>query len=112
MKFSVMWKNEKTADVSISEDRKTVEIKKYTDDICKMPFGGNNDTIERVYNFISGRWISISRPDVMERLKDLGLSEYNPWEIIKKTHGIMWEDSLWIRFDGENIAWEDVRIRG
>lgn len=109
MRFSVMWKDEKTADVFVSDDHKTVEIKKYSDVIYKMPFGGNNDTIERVYNFISERWIPAARPDMKDRLHDLGLTEYNPWEIIKKTHGVMWEDFIWIKFEGEDITWEEAR---
>lgn len=93
----------------VSDDHKIVEIKKYSDVVYKMLFGGNNDTIERVYNFILERWIPEERPDVMDRLHDLGLTEYNPWEIIKKTHGVMRDDYLWIKFEGENLTWEEAR---
>ncbi len=111
MNFSVMWKDEKTADVYVSEDHKTVRIEKYTDHCCKMPFGGNNNTIERIYNFLCDRWIPAARSDMKERLRDLGLSEYNPWEIVKKTHGVMWEDSIWLKFEGETLEWKDVKAR-
>lgn len=111
MHFYVMWKDEKTAEVEISEDRKDVRITKYSDDISKMPFGGDKLDLERVYNFIEGRYFERGRPDIMERLEDIGLTEYNPWEIIKKTHGVMWEDYLWVKFDGEELTWEDVKAR-
>ena len=42
---------------------------------------------------------------------DSSVSEYNPWEIVKKTHGVMFEDFIWVRFEGEALVWEDVKIR-
>lgn len=43
-------------------------------------------------------------------LKVLGLDEYNPWDIVPLTHGVMLEDFLWVRFKGqENLTWEEVR---
>jgi hypothetical protein len=46
-------------------------------------------------------------------LEDMGLSAYNPWEIVKITHGVMLEDFVWIRFDGEDLKWNDVKhVRG
>ena len=71
--FSVLWKNEVTADVSIKEDAsgfKTLNyIKRYTDDIAKQPFGGTRLDLARVYEFLEGRWFERERPDVLEALK-------------------------------------------
>ena len=113
--FSVLWKNELVADVSISEDEtgfKTLNyIRRYTEDVGKQPFGGIRLDLARVYEFLEGRWFERARPDVQEQLEYLGLSEYNPWEIVKKTHGVMFEDFIWVRFEGEALTWEDVKIR-
>lgn len=35
----------------------------------------------------------------------------NPWEWVRISHGVMFDDFLWIRFPGENLTWEDVKIR-
>ncbi len=35
---------------------------------------------------------------------------YNPWEIVRKTHGFLWDDYMWIRFEGETLTWEDVNL--
>lgn len=52
------------------------------------------------------------RHQLEEYLKDLGLVEYNPYEIVKITHGVMWEDFIWFKFPNENITCEDIKIRG
>lgn len=44
-------------------------------------------------------------------LEDLGLDEYNPYEIVRLTHGVMWEDNMWLKFPGEDVSWKDVRVR-
>lgn len=49
-----------------------------------------------------------ARPDKYELLNRLGLTEYNPWEIVKVTHGRLWDDYLWIKFEGEDLTWKDV----
>jgi hypothetical protein len=46
-----------------------------------------------------------------EYLETLGLTAYDPWKIVEITHGVMWEDFLWIKFPGETLSWEDVKIR-
>lgn len=113
--FSVLWKNEVVADVSITEEPdgfKTLNfIRRYTDDVGKQPFGGTRLDLPRVYEFLENRWFERGRPDVPWQLEGLGLTEYNPWEIVKKTHGVMFEDFIWVRFEGEKLVWEDVKIR-
>jgi hypothetical protein len=110
-----MWKDELVAEVSIEESHSGIKklryIKRYTDDVGKQPFGGVRQDIERVYQFLENRWFERSRPDISELLFHLGFEEYNPWEIVKKTHGVMFEDFIWVRFEGEKITWKDVKIR-
>lgn len=108
-KFDVMWKNDVISSVSITNNRKTVEIKTFDDCVGKQPFCNGNHTLQRVYDFLEYRCFEKARPDCDEILEYYGLTEYNPWEIVKKTHGRLWEDYLWIRFEGENLTWDDVR---
>lgn len=42
-------------------------------------------------------------------LEVMGLKEYNPLDISKKTNGKCWEDEMWIRFKGEDLDWETVK---
>ena len=106
--FDVMNKDDLIAKVAITNNRKTVNIERFCDIPAIQPFCGSKLDLERVYEFISYRCFEEGRPDKDELLSLLGLKEYNPWEIVKVTHGRLWEDFLWIRFPGETITWKDV----
>lgn len=109
--FSTYWKDEKTADVIIAADRKSLIYKKYTEDILKVPFAFDNPTIEQMYDFIESRCMPKERTQLQDYLEELDLEEYNPWDIVKRTHGVMWEDFLWFKFPGEDISWDEVKVR-
>ncbi len=51
------------------------------------------------------------RPDIYEILEQLRLREYNPYEIVKKTHGVSWNDYILFRFPGGNLTSKDVLVR-
>ena len=51
------------------------------------------------------------RTDSHEKLKAMGLKEYRPLDIVRKTHGVSYNDFLWFRFPGENITAKDVLVR-
>lgn len=109
--FDVYWRNDLTASVCISADRKSVDYKLYSNELCEAPFGFLNPTVEQMFDFLETRCMDKRRTQLQEYLDDLGLEEYNPYEIVKKTHGVMWEDYMWFKFPGENICWEDVKVR-
>ena len=45
---------------------------------------------------------------LLRHLKKLGLAYYDPLGIVKKTHGVSYNDFLWIQFSGEHLMWKDV----
>lgn len=47
--------------------------------------------------------------DIMK--KSLKLEHYNIYDILRKTHGVDIDDFIWLKFDGENITWDDVKVR-
>ncbi len=109
--FTTFWKDEKTSDVVISADRKNVSYQYYTREIPKVPFLFDNPTVEQMYHFLEERCMPRRPRQLQEYLDYLGLKEYDPWKIVQITHGVMWEDFLWLRFPGEDLRWEDVKIR-
>lgn len=111
IRFSTYWKNEKTSDVVIVSDRSKVEYKRYSDEICEAPFGFDNPSFEQMYRFLESRCMPKGRQQLQEYLDDLGLAEYNVYEILRKTHGVMWEDFLWLKFEGESVTWDEVKVR-
>lgn len=110
-KFTVLWKDDIMADVELYDKRRKVRIEKQKNTFPENPFYGGEVTPERVYRFLEGRCMDRNRPCLPEYLDGLGLEEYNPYEIVKITHGVMWEDFQWIRFPGEKVSWKDVKLR-
>ena len=109
--FTVLYKNEEVTKVHVSADHKEVSINKLIPDGIKQPFNGNKLDLERVYDFLKDRCFEDGCSNLECILKNVGLNSNNPWEWNRKTHGVTWEDYFWIKFDGENITWEDVKWR-
>jgi len=113
-KFSVLYENKKTADVQVSED--AVDYRVYVDLNDRgmrthVPFCFQNVSMENLYDFLESRCMPKDRTCLEQYLKDLNLDEYNPYKIVRITHGVMWEDNLWLKFPDETVTWEDVRVR-
>lgn len=52
-----------------------------------------------------------TRANANELLKGLGLNSYNRWAIVRKTHGVMADDEIWLEFKGENLQHKDMTLR-
>lgn len=109
--FTVMHKNTPVAEVSISDNRKETNVKKLVPDSIIQPFGGNDLSLSRVYDFLKSRCYEDNRVDLDEILKQARLKTNDPWKWNKITHGVMWDDEIWIKYEGEELEWEDVRWR-
>lgn len=76
---------------------KTVCIENYTDNLVKTAFGKNTmPTWDDFMAFLEERCVPRERAGIREYLEALGIDEYNPLEIIKRTQGRMAEDDQWI----------------
>lgn len=79
---------------------KTLSVENTTEHIVKTAFGKNNvPTWENFQIFLEERCIPRSRSGIREYLETIGVEEYNPIEIIKKTSGRMAEDNQWIKLE-------------
>ena len=106
--FDTMWKDKVTAHLEIQNEN--VSVVSYTDNIAENAFAVPPFDIFYVNQFIEGRCFEECNASKDFFLKDLGLVSYNPWEIVRKTHGFLWDDYMWIRFEGETLTWEDVNL--
>jgi len=78
----------------------TVSVENTTEHIVKTAFGKNAvPTWEDFQNFLEERCVSRSRSGIREYLEAIGVEEYNPMEIIKKTSGRMAEDNQWLKLE-------------
>ncbi len=75
-------------------------MENHTDRVIKTAFGNNVvPTWEDLQHFLEERCIPRARAGLREYLETIGVEEYDPIEIIKKTEGRMAEDEQWIRIE-------------
>lgn len=104
--FLLMWEDEvissvKIGDKNIHIDRYVIHPVKqifYKDDISRFEFG----------EIIRSRCWDENRPDIDTLLRLIGLNEFNPYEICRKTHGKMIQDDTWFKFEGETINYDTL----
>ena len=78
----------------------TLRFENHTDRLIKTAFGNNlYPTWEDLQYFLEERCIPRARAGLREYLDTIGVEEYDPLEIIKKTKGRMAEDNQWIRIE-------------
>ena len=79
------------------ETAEKVLIENHTSDPLYTAFGVNDNPCWQDYqNFLEERCIPKSRAGLKEYLNAIGVDEYNPVEIIRKTKGKMAEDQSWL----------------
>lgn len=108
--FYVMSKDEKIAKCVI-RDGELISIDKYAKEIYDQPFYGENTSLEYVMSFLEDRVVNRNKYNINEILASLGLDHYDMIDILRKTHGVSYDDFTWIKFEGENISYKDVRVR-
>ena len=74
-------------------------------------FYSDNISRNQLNEIFKQRCFDEGRADAMDKLRSLGLKEYIPREIVRRTHGVSYNDFLWFRFEGENLRAEDVLVR-
>lgn len=75
-----------------------VTVRNYTDFYIKTALGkGENPSWEDLEIFLEERCVPRTRAGLQYFLEELGLYEYDPWEIVKRTEGRMAEDHQWLK---------------
>ena len=70
-----------------------------TDDLLHRAFGVVEDpTWADFQEFLKSRCFPAARGNVKAELRALGLTDYDPLQIVEKTHGRTAEDDLWLKF--------------
>lgn len=113
LEFDYMYKDRVCTHVVHDGRNITIDNKIEDKDNFYKAFGGLKEvTPNDLYELFESRCFPRSRVNCEELLQDLGLTEYNPVEIVRRTHGLMYCDYFWIRFkeDG-NLSYRDIKIR-
>ena len=107
--FSVLWEDEKTADVTISENQ--AHIIRYTTNPVKQIFSKEELSLYELGEILKYRCWDQKRENIEKYLYKLGLTDFNPYKICRKTHGVMFQDKIWFRYKNETLCWNDVKCR-
>ena len=95
--------------MSVTKNR--VHVSRFIKHPLRQIFSGDIITRNQLNEVLKLRCFEEERPDCRAKLNVLGLTEYNPLEIVKKTHGVSYNDYIWFRFPGEIIKASDVLVR-
>lgn len=79
---------------------KTLRAENRTYNIIKTAFGANTTPDwEDFQVFLEERSVPRNREGIREYLEAIGVDEYEPFEIVKKTQGRMAEDEQWLKIE-------------
>ena len=115
--YHIMYKDIPVADVSADEKNLVRSIKKFVPDSPMQPLWGDFSKASpqamtaRFYTFLKGRCYDDARADLPEILRQAGMKSNNPYEWVRVCHGVTYEDFFWVKLEGEDISWNDVRVR-
>lgn len=114
MTFDVMWMDDIIAHVELKPtDGGTPYVINYIEDFNKQfsPTMEGHITLEELERWLKWRTFPPTRANAKELLASLDMQAYNRWGIVRKTHGVMADDEIWIQFKGETLTHRDVCLR-
>ncbi len=115
--YHIMYMDTPVADVIMDGNGLVSRIVKYVPDSPMQPIWGDTGNMSksaltnRFYVFLKSRCYEDSRADLPEILRQAGLESNNPYEWVRVSHGVTWEDFFWVKINEENLQWSDVRVR-
>lgn len=92
-------------------EKETVEVENFTDNLLDRAFGKNeHPTFQDYQAFLEERCFPRNRDQMKLHLKELNLDFYDPYQIVRQTHGKLEGDFYSIEFEDEKeeeIEYED-----
>ena len=109
LSFDYMLKDRPVAHVEVLSDG-TIRCERFTEDVMDnpLPFGNTPEGLEW---FWKSRCFPPTRDGVDDLLKLLGLKYYSPLGIVRKTRGQQNDDFYWVRFAGDTVSYQDIKLR-
>ena len=106
--FSIMNRDKKLYDIEVLGF--DVKVTDYTTEFIDKQFPPGEVTVDVIFDWFEERCVPRTRKNIEEALSYYGLKEYDPYDICKVTHGTLHGDFTWIKWEGEDITYEDVKI--
>jgi len=107
-----MYKNTTCAKIIFDRRTEEVNVENYIDNILFLPFGVNkNPTWHDFELLMEDMVIPKTRGNLRECLELINVDHWDPYLIIKKTHGFMRATKTWVKFEneGDDVSYETFR---
>lgn len=111
LEFDYMFENDILSHVRRNVDG-SYEVQDFTEVSFLKPFRGKPQgdiTDEDLMKFFKRRCLPETRANLREALESIGLVGYDPFNIVRKTYGLIYGDCMWIRFGGVKKTYEEVK---
>ena len=105
--FTLMWRDEPIADLKIKGT--DVLLERYSSSPAKQLFYADRLSLFELGEILASRCWDENREDIADLLRLIGLRTYDPYAIVSKTHGLMAQDPIWFRFEGEQLTYKEIR---
>lgn len=103
------WNEELVAFLTVKDNK--VKIQRFSDHPVKQIFHADEMDIFKLSTILETRCWQRDCRNIDNYLKKLDIPFYDPLAIVKKTHGVSYNDFLWFKFNGESLTWKDVSPR-
>lgn len=103
------WNDEIVSFVTVKNNK--AKIQRFTEHPVKQIFSDDEIDVFRLSTILETRCWQRDCRNIDNYLKKLNIPYYDPLAIVKKTHGVSYNDFLWFRFNGESLTWKDVAPR-
>lgn len=108
--IKVFWSDDLVSEINILNN--CISIKRYVESPIQQIFSKSKITPDEFISVLSTRCLERDNGDVSRLLDAIHLKEYDIPSIIRKTHGVSYNDPLWFQFEGEEqLAAKDVLIK-
>ena len=99
MRLTYMFRRQPCTVIDVNFLDRKVVIQNRTDDILHRAFGViEAPTWNDFENFLRDRCFPQTRGNCKELLREMGLTDYDPLQIVEKTKGRLADDEMWQRF--------------
>lgn len=107
--FEYYEKDKLCSRVHVDYSSGVVNVENFTDDIVAQAFGRQKVTIDSIDSFFRDRVFDETNVGKDKLLELLGLKHFDAEAIARKTHGMLVHDMFWVRFDNEDLTYEDIK---
>lgn len=98
MRMTYMYGQTPCTDIDVNFMDRKIAVQNYTDDPLHRAFGLTAaPTWADFEDFLQYRSFPATRGNVKSLLRDLNITDYDPLQIIEKTHGKIADDNMWVK---------------